>query len=136
MFRRLSAVFQRNLAQRTLQTGPDQNMVQNTSKINTGDQFECHFVTFSCSTPKTKIQNPVMSATQPKEQVHEYITPSDPGRKRTETLDLPREMAVRTLPRDPPRKGAKNKNKKKLIHKYIHTYVCMYMVTMTSPFGH
>ncbi len=35
-----------------LQTGPARPIIQNEPKINAGDNFECHFLTFFCSTPK------------------------------------------------------------------------------------
>ncbi len=37
-----------------LQTGPARKMVRNAPKINPGDQFECHFVTFSVPPSKLK----------------------------------------------------------------------------------
>ncbi len=56
-------MFPPNLAPRPLQTGQARNMVQKAPQISTGDQFQCHSVTCFCSTTKTKIRNPCISAT-------------------------------------------------------------------------
>ncbi len=50
--------------------------------------------------------------------------PPDPGRNRPKTVDCPKEVAVRTLPRDPTAEGAGGGLRTKTHKIYLHTAVC------------
>ncbi len=50
-------------------------------------------------------------ALRPITQRRQIVGPPDLGRNRPETLDSPKEMAVRTLPRDPRGSGTKSKTR-------------------------
>ncbi len=52
------------MAPRPLQTGQALKMVQNSPKINPGDQFKCHIVSFCVPPSKTKILSVSRSSTQ------------------------------------------------------------------------